>query len=165
MESRNRQPGGSPASSMRWPFMKGCIRRSSRASRWSEVRSRCPAPRWSISRTSSSSARAGRRAYLGGKVYQYDAFNYLVSSVPIPAECETDASPEEPVLFVAINVEPTMLGEMLLEMDEPLPAGRPDAAGHLHDPDERGAERGRHPAPRVPQVPARQPHARPPDGP
>jgi AraC-like DNA-binding protein len=62
-----------------------------------------------------------KRGYLGGEVYTYDAFNYLVLSVPLPAECETEASPEEPLLLVAINVEPTMLGEMLLEMDEPLP--------------------------------------------
>ena len=61
-----------------------------------------------------------KRAYLGGVVYRYDAYNYLVLSVPIPAECETEASPEEPLLLIAINVEPTMLGEMILEMDEPL---------------------------------------------
>jgi AraC-like DNA-binding protein len=62
-----------------------------------------------------------KRAYLGGAVYRYDAYNYLVLSVPIPAECETEASPEEPLLLIAINVEPTMLGEMILEMDEPPP--------------------------------------------
>ncbi len=62
-----------------------------------------------------------KRAYLGGEVYQYDAYNYLVLSVPLPAECETEASPAEPLLLLAINVEPTMLGEMLLEMDEPPP--------------------------------------------
>jgi AraC-like DNA-binding protein len=62
-----------------------------------------------------------KRGYLGDKVYQYDQFNYLVLSVPLPAECEWEASPEEPLLLIAINVDPTMLGEMLLEMDEPLP--------------------------------------------
>jgi AraC-like DNA-binding protein len=62
-----------------------------------------------------------KRGYLGDKVYQYDPFNYLVLSVPLPAECEWDASPEEPLLLIALNVDPTMLGEMLLEMDEPLP--------------------------------------------
>jgi AraC-like DNA-binding protein len=41
--------------------------------------------------------------------------------VPLPAECEWEASPEVPVLLVSINVEPTMLGEMLLELGEPLP--------------------------------------------
>ncbi len=65
-----------------------------------------------------------KRAYLGGETYRYDAYNYLVLSVPLPAECETDASLEEPLLLLAINVEPTMLGEVMLEMDEPLlPAG------------------------------------------
>src|SRR5262245_18652745 len=62
-----------------------------------------------------------KRAYLGGEVYRYDAYNYLVLSVPLPAECETEASPEEPLLLLAIHVEPAMLGEMLLEMDEPPP--------------------------------------------
>src|SRR3954451_15719150 len=40
-----------------------------------------------------------KRAYLGDKVYTYDAFNYLALSVPLPAECETEASPDEPLLL------------------------------------------------------------------
>jgi AraC-like DNA-binding protein len=70
-----------------------------------------------------------KRAYLGGEVYRYDAYNYLVLSVPIPAECETEASPEEPLLLISINVEPTMLGEMMLEMDEPAPPVGPTPRG------------------------------------
>jgi AraC-like DNA-binding protein len=70
-----------------------------------------------------------KRAYLGGEVYRYDAYNYLVSSVPLPAECETEASPEEPLLLLAIHVEPTMLGEMLLEMDELAPPAGPTPRG------------------------------------
>ena len=70
-----------------------------------------------------------KRGYLGDEVYVYDPFNYLVLSVPLPAECEWEASPEEPLLLVAINVEPTMLGEMLLEMDEPLPPVGPTPRG------------------------------------
>src|SRR5271166_6690425 len=62
-----------------------------------------------------------KRGYLGDEVYVYDPFNYLVLSVPLPVECEWEANPEEPLLLVAVNVDPTMLGEMLLEMDEPLP--------------------------------------------
>jgi AraC-like DNA-binding protein len=61
-----------------------------------------------------------KRGYLGDKVYRYDPFNYLALAVPLPAESETLATPEEPVLLVSIDLEPTMLGEMLLEMDEPL---------------------------------------------
>jgi len=70
-----------------------------------------------------------KRGYLGDKLYQYDPFNYLVLSVPLPAECEWEASPEEPLLLVAINADPTMLGEMLLEMDEPLPPVGPTPRG------------------------------------
>ena len=29
-----------------------------------------------------------KRAYLGDEVYGYDPYNYLVLSVPLPAECE-----------------------------------------------------------------------------
>jgi AraC-like DNA-binding protein len=65
-----------------------------------------------------------KRGFLGGEVYEYDPFNYLVLSVPLPAECETEASPEEPMLLVAIDVETAMLGEMLLEMEDlPTPVG------------------------------------------
>ena len=39
-----------------------------------------------------------KRAYLDGEVYSYDAFNYLTLSIPIPADCKTIASPEEPLL-------------------------------------------------------------------
>ncbi len=70
-----------------------------------------------------------KQAYLGGEVYRYDAYNYLVLSVPLPAECETEASPEEPLLLLAISVDPTMLGEMLLEMDEPLSQDGPTPRG------------------------------------
>jgi AraC-like DNA-binding protein len=70
-----------------------------------------------------------KRAFLGGEVYRYDAYNYLVLSVPLPAECETEASPEEPLLLLSIGVEPTMLGEMLLEMDELLPPVGPTPRG------------------------------------
>jgi len=41
-------------------------------------------------------------------------------SVPLPAECEWDASPEEPLLVLGIKIDPTTLGEVILEMDEPL---------------------------------------------
>ena len=88
-----------------------------------------------------------KRGYLGDEVYVYDPFNYLVLSVPLPVECEWEASPEEPLLLVAISVEPTMLGEILLEMDEPLLPVSPMPRGISTSPDERGTERGGHPAP------------------
>ena len=75
-----------------------------------------------------------KRAYLGDDIYTYNALNYLVSSVPMPAECEADASPEDPILIVAIDVEPTMLGELILEMDELSPPVVPTPRGFSTTP-------------------------------
>jgi AraC-like DNA-binding protein len=61
-----------------------------------------------------------KRSYLGDQVYEYDPATYFVLSVPMPAECEWDASPEEPVLVLGIKIDPTTLGELILAMDEPL---------------------------------------------
>src|SRR3954463_13555202 len=58
-----------------------------------------------------------KRAYLGGEVYQYDPANYLVLAVPLPAECDAEAGPGEPILMVNIDVDATLVGEMLLEID------------------------------------------------
>ena len=61
-----------------------------------------------------------KRSYLGDQVYEYDPATYFVLSVPMPAECEWDATPEEPVLVLGIKVDPTTIGELMLGMDEPL---------------------------------------------
>ena len=58
-----------------------------------------------------------KRGYLGDQVYTYDAHNYLVLSVPLPFECETEASPEEPMLAVSIRVDLAVLAELLMKMD------------------------------------------------
>jgi len=63
-------------------------------------------------------ARGSKRVYFGGDVYIYDADNYLVTAVPMPIECESPrASPQNPILLLAIAVDPLMIGELLLEMD------------------------------------------------
>ena len=58
-----------------------------------------------------------KRGYLGDQVYTYDAGNYLVLSVPLPFECETEASPEKPLLAVSIRVDLGVLAELLMKMD------------------------------------------------
>jgi len=62
-----------------------------------------------------------KRCYLGDQVFTYDQHNYLVTSVPMPFEAETEASPEQPLLGVRLKVELSALAELLLEMDEQLP--------------------------------------------
>jgi AraC-like DNA-binding protein len=58
-----------------------------------------------------------KRGYLGDQVYTYDAHNYLVLSVPLPFECETEATPDKPMLAVQIRVDLAVLGELLMKMD------------------------------------------------
>ena len=62
-----------------------------------------------------------KRAYLGGETYQYDPANYLVLAVPLPAECDAETDSGKPILMVNIDVDTTMVGEMLLEIDGPSP--------------------------------------------
>jgi AraC-like DNA-binding protein len=68
-----------------------------------------------------------KRGYLGNQVYTYDAHNYLVLSVPLAFECETEASPELPLLGVSIRVELGLLAELLMQMggSHPQPAAIP----------------------------------------
>ncbi len=59
-----------------------------------------------------------KRVFLGERTYVYDPNNYLVLSVPLPLECETEATPEKPLLGLRIRVDPVALGELLMEMED-----------------------------------------------
>jgi AraC-like DNA-binding protein len=67
-------------------------------------------------------AQGRKRGRLGSRTFTYDARNYLVLSVPLPFECETIGTPEEPMLGMAVRVNPATVAELLLELDAPLPA-------------------------------------------
>jgi len=62
-------------------------------------------------------ARGQKRIYIGDDVLTYDPLHYLVLSVPLPLECETTASPEEPMLGLSIKVDAAIVGEILLASD------------------------------------------------
>ena len=59
-----------------------------------------------------------KRIYLGNADYAYDPENYLVVSVPIPAECEIYASKEEPLLALIVDIDIGMLNRIISHMDE-----------------------------------------------
>jgi AraC-like DNA-binding protein len=59
-----------------------------------------------------------KRGFLGGQTFQYDAQQYLVLSVPLPFECETEASLEEPFLAISVRVDLTMVAELLMALNE-----------------------------------------------
>jgi len=59
-----------------------------------------------------------KRGYLGEQAFVYDAQQYLVLSVPLPFECETEASVDEPFLGISIRVDLTMVAELLMLLNE-----------------------------------------------
>lgn len=63
-------------------------------------------------------AQGSKRVHFGGDVYLYDVDHYLVTAVPMPAECEIPrASAAEPYLSLTISVDPAMIADLLLEME------------------------------------------------
>ena len=59
-----------------------------------------------------------KRVFVGDTVYEYNPDNYLVLSVPIPAECETFATKEKPLLALIVDIEIGMLNRIINQMDE-----------------------------------------------
>lgn len=63
-------------------------------------------------------AQGRKRGFHGGHSYVYDAQHYLVLAVPLPFEIETEASPQEPMLGIALRIDPTMIAELALAVDD-----------------------------------------------
>ncbi|HXZ09544.1 MAG TPA: AraC family transcriptional regulator [Paraburkholderia sp.] len=63
-------------------------------------------------------AQGRKRGYLGDEVFVYDAQQFLVLSVPLPFESETDASEEEPLLAIKIRVDLTTVAELLMALND-----------------------------------------------
>ena len=55
------------------------------------------------------------RGHLGREVFTYDAENYLVLAVPLPVECEIEASLAEPLVFMSLDLDWTVPGALRLE--------------------------------------------------
>ena len=63
-------------------------------------------------------ANGEKRIYLGENVYTFNPSRYLVLPIPLPVECEAIVSPDGPLLAITIKVDPLIVGEILLELDE-----------------------------------------------
>jgi len=61
-------------------------------------------------------AQGHKIGYQGDQVFQYDANNYLVISVTMPFECETFASPEDPLLGLYIDIDMAQLHDLIGRM-------------------------------------------------
>ncbi len=51
-------------------------------------------------------------------MFQYDPRNYLLMTVPLPFECETFASPELPLVGLAVNIDTQMLQDLLIDIGD-----------------------------------------------
>jgi AraC-like DNA-binding protein len=63
-------------------------------------------------------AQGRKTGYVGERKIVYDPDRYLVLSVPLPFECETEGSPEAPLLAVSISVTRASIAELLLQMGD-----------------------------------------------
>src|SRR5580700_9775633 len=72
-------------------------------------------------------AQGRKTGYLGTKKIVFDANHYLVVSVPVPFECETEGSPAKPMLAVKIGVTPAAVTELLMQIEQlqPLNGSKP----------------------------------------
>jgi AraC-like DNA-binding protein len=66
-------------------------------------------------------AQGRKRGYLGDRVFTYDPNHFLVLSVPLPFECETLASPDGPMLGLSVGVQPAIVAELMMTVEQPLP--------------------------------------------
>jgi hypothetical protein len=84
-------------------------------------------------------AQGRKHGHLGTQAFTYDPTNYLVLSVPLPFECETEGSPEEPMLGISIGITPAIVAELLMQMENLPPVNRPQS---IHaSPMDQGATR------------------------
>ena len=62
----------------------------------------------------------GQKAiYLGDQKIVYDENNYLICSTKMPAESDIkDVSPEKPYLGMLFPIDPSLISELLVDMDE-----------------------------------------------
>lgn len=70
-------------------------------------------------------AQGAKRLFLDGTVYEFNPENYLTLAVSVPVECETIASPEEPLLAMAVDIDLGLLHEIIETMEA---AGDPGQA-------------------------------------
>lgn len=63
-------------------------------------------------------AQGSKRVYLDRQVYDYNPNNYLVLTLPMPAECETLVEPGKPLLSMIIDFDLGLLNELVRLFDE-----------------------------------------------
>ncbi|MFA7553334.1 MAG: AraC family transcriptional regulator [Spongiibacteraceae bacterium] len=58
-------------------------------------------------------AQGQKTGYLGDKIIHYNPGHYLVQTLPLPFECETQASANAPLLGISVAIDPLVLAELV----------------------------------------------------
>lgn len=75
----------------------------------------------------------GRKTgYLGSTQFYYDATKYLMLTVPLPVECETEATPDAPLAGMFLNVDIASLQDLLLDIGDDDQFQPPQQTGGIH---------------------------------
>ena len=117
--------------------MADLLNRGSKGCVFLNQHSLSPEGRWYMIQVFASLPKVTRSATWATRVFQYDANNYLVVSVTMPFECETFASPEEPLLGLYIDVDMGQLHDLI---------GRLGLQAEIGNASENGLPRGIGPA-------------------
>jgi len=59
-----------------------------------------------------------KQVFLDGSAYTYDHDTYLVLSVPLPAECETHATRDKPLLSLMLDIDMGVLNKIIGQMGD-----------------------------------------------
>lgn len=72
-----------------------------------------------------------KKGFVGEKCVVYDANNYLVLTVPLPFECETETVNDEPLLGVSIRIDVATVSELALKIDVRRKQSGPDSLSSI----------------------------------
>ena len=59
-----------------------------------------------------------KRIYFNQESYDYNPDNYLVLTLPLPAECQTIVEPGKPLLALVLDLDLSVLSELVRVLDE-----------------------------------------------
>ncbi|MEQ8674648.1 MAG: AraC family transcriptional regulator [Aggregatilineales bacterium] len=72
-------------------------------------------------------AQGSKEVFLGNTHYQYDPFNYLLATLELPRVSQVlEASRERPYLSVRLELDPTLVGSVLVEAGQIIPQENAD---------------------------------------
>ena len=73
-------------------------------------------------------AQGSKVVFVGDNRYQYDPFNYLLTTLELPRVSQVlEASRERPYLSLRLELSPTLVGSVMVETGQPISTSRADA--------------------------------------